>query len=453
MRLTELDTPQTLKSARLLERPRPRFALRFIAIAAVVLGLASMLLPWQQTVNGRGEVTALRPADRPQTVPAIIGGQITEWLVAEGQHVTKGTPIARIAEVKEAYLDPQLLMRYREQLAAKLDAIAAKEAKVAALKQQIAALTDQRAASLEKARNDVALKAAAIDAALADSSVAADQLRRRDELQQSGLVSLNDLQSANLRAQQAFARIVEKRRDLSSAESTVRLADAEYADKTAKASAERSATLAEVSEGAAEVSKLRTSLANFEARNALYTITAPQDGIVIQAMRTGVGEQLKEGDPVITIMPTHTGAAVALQVAATDVPLLSIGRKVRLQFDGWPALQFSGWPSAAVGTFGGVVAVIDQVAQLDGTYRVLVAPDTADAPWPEQLRQGSGVLGWAMLDEVRLGYELWRRLNGFPPSMRQPVSRQPGAGQPAAGQPVTGQSVTGQPAAAGAGGK
>jgi hypothetical protein len=31
------------------------------------------------------------------------------------------------------------------------------------------------------------------------------------------------------------------------------------------------------------------------------------------------------------------------------------------------------------------------------------------------------VLGWAMLDEVRLGFELWRRLNGFPPSIKPPA--------------------------------
>jgi hypothetical protein len=93
---------------------------------------------------------------------------------------------------------------------------------------------------------------------------------------------------------------------------------------------------------------------------------------------------------------------------------------VRLQFDGWPALQFSGGPRAAVGTFGGVVAVVDQVSAPDGRFRVLVTPDPDDEPWPAQLRQGSGVLGWAMLDEVRLGYELWRRVNGFPQSIAAP---------------------------------
>jgi hypothetical protein len=35
-----------------------------------------------------------------------------------------------------------------------------------------------------------------------------------------------------------------------------------------------------------------------------------------------------------------------------------------------------------------------------------------------QLRQGSGVLGWTMLDDVPIWFELWRQLNGFPPSLK-----------------------------------
>jgi len=68
--------------------------------------------------------------------------------------------------------------------------------------------------------------------------------------------------------------------------------------------------------------------------------------------------------------------------------------------------------------------VIDQVNAPDGTYRVLVRPDVTDEPWPELLRVGSGVIGWAMLDEVPIWYEFWRTLNGFPPTVQQPA---PGA--------------------------
>ena len=63
---------------------------------------------------------------------------------------------------------------------------------------------------------------------------------------------------------------------------------------------------------------------------------------------------------------------------------------------------------------------------------MLVTPDTADEPWPPQVRLGSGVHGWAMLDTVPLWFELWRQLNGFPPSIRQEDAA-PGLYPPAGG--------------------
>jgi hypothetical protein len=90
---------------------------------------------------------------------------------------------------------------------------------------------------------------------------------------------------------------------------------------------------------------------------------------------------------------------------------------VRIEFDGFPALQFSGWPSVSVGSFGGEVEVIDYVNSKPGEFRILVIPDKEDEKWPKQIRNGSGTQGWVMLDDVPVWYEIWRQLNGFPPSL------------------------------------
>ncbi|HRH36195.1 MAG TPA: biotin attachment protein, partial [Catalimonadaceae bacterium] len=82
-------------------------------------------------------------------------------------------------------------------------------------------------------------------------------------------------------------------------------------------------------------------------------------------------------------------------------------------------LQFSGWPNVSVGTFGGEVIVIDNVASADGDYRLLVVPDKAEEHWPEQLRLGSGANGWVMLNDVPVWFELWRQINGFPASINK----------------------------------
>jgi hypothetical protein len=127
---------------------------------------------------------------------------------------------------------------------------------------------------------------------------------------------------------------------------------------------------------------------------------------------------VKAGEPIVTIQPARPSKAVELFVKPMDVALLKPGRHVRIFFDGWPALQISGWPQVASGTFGAQVVVIDQFPNRAGQFRVLLVPDTThDEPWPAQVRLGTGVQGWAMLDNVTVGWEIWRQLNGFPLSI------------------------------------
>ena len=413
----ELDTTGLL-TARLLNRGTPhRTSSRW------VLGLAgsavlALFLPWQQNIAGDGAVTALRPQDRPQEVPTLIAGRIEKWFVQEGQYVSKGTPLAEISEVKEKFLDPLLVTRTREQYEGKRDAVDSKLEKVIALDSLIFALERSRDFSLEKGRNKVELHVAALESAMVDSAVEADRFRRREQLFNEGLASKVDLENFRKSSQLAAAKLVEKRQELRNARVELGSIAAEYAEKIAKVRADRNATKAEVGEGAADIAKLRTELSSMEIRNGMYLIKAPQDGYVIQAKKAGVGETVKENDAIVTIQPASPQQAVEIYLRAVDIPLVTPGRHVRLQFDGWPALQFSGWPNVSLGTFGGRVRVVDYVSNARGEYRVLVVPDSADNPWPAQLRMGARANGWAMLDEVPVWFELWRKLNGFPPSTK-----------------------------------
>lgn len=421
MAATDFDVETAaLESARLLQEQRSYQTLARWTIGLTVALVLALFLPWQQNVQGKGKVSALSPQDRPQTLPSRIDGRIERWLVPEGTFVLAGTPIVEISEIKDDYLDPELVERTKEQLDAKAQANRDKAEKADALARQIDAL--ERSLEFKRAQvgNKVAQYQAAVAQAVLDDSVAADQFRRREQLFASplGLVSLNDLQAARVRAQAASAKLVEKRNELANAEVELQAIEAEYREKIEKARSDLLATLAEVQEGLGEVSKLRNKVATLEVRRGYWRIEAPQDGYVVRAVRQGVGEMVKAGDPIVTVQPSVAERAVELFVRPIDVPLLRRGRKVRLQFEGWPALQFSGWPSVSVGTFGGVIAVMDQVSAPDGTFRVLVTPDPDDDPWPEQLRIGTSVYGWAMLDEVRVWFELWRQLNGFPPSIR-----------------------------------
>lgn len=393
---------QTLYSIRALTPPKAsRWVARWLLVM-LVLFLIVIFLPWQQNVRGTGKVTAFDPSNRPQTVETILAGRVQRWHIREGDYVSKGDTIITLSEVKEKYFDPQLLKRLRDQIESKEGSIRSKEQKAAALRRQIAALRQGMDFKIDQAK----AKREAENVKMLNSK---NQWERNKKLFEAGNIPLTKFQEIEYKYQSSLA-------DYQNAVTEVDRVETEYLDKISKAEADLGSTLSELFESQAEITKLRNEYTNTEIRNEQYQILAPQSGIVVRALKAGLGETVKEGDAVCTIMPETTDLAVELYVKANDVPLISKGSHVRIEFDGWPALQFSGWPSVSVGTFGGAVKVIDYVNTKPGEFRLLVTPETKE-PWPRQLRVGTGIKAWVMLKDVPVWYEIWRQLNGFPPSL------------------------------------
>ncbi len=391
-----------------------------------------LFLPWQQNISGTGSVTALSPEDRPQTVQNIVGGRIEAWYVEEGDFVEAGDTLAILSEAKDEYIDPQIMMRLQEQIQAKREGIDGYQAKINALANQLSALREGLNFSLQKARNKFAqaqLKVVSDStdyiAVRTNYEITKNRLSRYEEGFKSGLFSLTDLESRRLKVQEESAKVVSQENKLNIARqelinSRIELSSlqAEYQEKIAKATSDRSSALTSLAEGEAELSKLQNKYASVEIRQGNYIIRAPQSGYVVRAMKAGIGENIKDGETIATLQPESPNIAVELYINPMDVPLITPGREVRLEFDGWPALQFSGWPGVSVGTFGGSVAVIDRVGSANGKFRLLIKPKAGES-WPAAIRQGSGVYGWVMLSNVSVGYEIWRQLNGFPPDLEK----------------------------------
>ncbi len=402
-RIDKMIPQDRLYSLRALKTPNAGKILARWLMVIMGIFFLMLFLPWQQNIRGSGKMTALNPMNRPQTIQAVIAGQIRKWHVREGQFVKKGDTIITISEVKEKYFDPQLLFRLTEQIDAKGGSITSKEGKASALRRQIKALRDAMNIKIEQSK-------AKLEAEKFRFQNAENQFQRNKKLYEAGNIPLTKYQDIEYKYQGSQA-------DYLNAQIELDRVAAEYLDKISKAESDLSNTQAELFDTQAEVSKLKNEFANMQIRNYQYQILAPQNGYVVKAMMAGIGETIKEADAICTIMPQASDMAVELYVKAMDVPLLSKGRKVRIEFDGWPALQFSGWPSVSVGTFGGKVEVIDYVNSKPGEFRVLVIPDTTEQIWPSQVRVGSGIKGWVMLDDVPVWYEIWRQLNGFPPSL------------------------------------
>lgn len=170
---------------------------------------------------------------------------------------------------------------------------------------------------------------------------------------------------------------------------------------------------ANVAATTAELNRVRVNL----ARQSIQTKVAPTDGTILGLLSAGESTYVNAGDILASFIPDGVERSVALIVNGFDAPLVYPGRKVRLQFDGWPMFQFSGWPGASLGTFAGEVEFVEPIADASGRFQVWIREDLSEGGWPEEryVRLGSRVRGWVLLEEVRLGYELWRQLNAFPP--------------------------------------
>jgi len=169
-----------------------------------------------------------------------------------------------------------------------------------------------------------------------------------------------------------------------------------------------------VAEAAAELNRIETNL----SRQSAQIVRAPRDGVILRVNAGDAATFVSTGQVIASFVPENIERAIEIFIDGRDVALVNPGDKVRVQFEGWPAVQFSGWPSVAVGTFGGVVTAIDPSADARGRFRVLVIEDESDPnPWPDErfIRFGASARGWILLETVPVGYELWRQLNNFPP--------------------------------------
>lgn len=409
---------------------------RFLLVFAIV-GVIILFLPWTQNVSGVGYLTTLTPDQRPQTIQSPIPGRIEQWYVREGDYVAKGDTILHISEIKNEYQDPDLVARTQQQREAKSNAVVSYKDKVLALESQIRALENERILKIEQAQNKLRqsrykVKSDSIDliAAYTNRDIAQKQFDRTAILQKEGLKSTTELENKRLKLQETEAKLISQenkllasRNEFTNSQIDINRTAATYAEKISKAQSDKYTASSAQFDTEAQVSKLENATTNYEMRKKMQYILAPQDGFINKAIKAGIGETFKEGEQLVGIMPANYDLAVETYVEPIDLPLMHVGEQIRVQFDGWPAIVFSGWPDASFGTYGGVIVAVETFISPNGKFRILVAPDAKKEPWPKNVRVGSGARTIALLQDVPIWYELWRRLNGFPPDYYAPTTK------------------------------
>ncbi len=362
-----------------------------VVLAALVLALT--FVPWQQTVTGSGEVTVVSPDARPRPVESQIPARVQAWMITEGDTVAQGDTVAVLQDLSSSYLSDRFSDRIAENRAGELRALQLK--------------TEQARRKLSQARQALRSARAAAENAHAQTATARDRYARVESLHADGLSSLRELETAQLKLRKARSDSVAATSDLEAARQGV---------SSARLDVERQQSALE-----AKRATLDLKVGNARERQAASVVRAPIDGVVARINRAGPGQTVKKGGELALIVPTTDDQAVELFVNSVDAAIVDPGRRVQLQFAGFPALQFGGFPNASAGTFSGRVRFIAPVDDASGRYRVVVVPDTSGTrpEWPSRsyLRQGSAATGSILLSNVSLGYEIWRRLNGLPPQI------------------------------------
>jgi len=428
----DLDGYETINQ--LDQRPHHK-TFNKLLIGSLLGSILFSFLPWTQNIQGNGFVTTVSPEQRPQTIQTAIAGRIEKWYVEEGQYVNKGDTILFISEIKEDYMDPNLVLNTQNQMDAKKLSEESYGDKANTLSSQIVAINQERSLKSQQAKNKIEqllLKITSdsmdLEAVKTQLKIAQTQFKRSQNLNTEGLKPLTDVEEKRLKLQDAEAKIITQqnkflttKNELINARLEISRINAEYADKSSKAESDRFSALSNQFDTEAQVNKLQNQVTNYKMRNEMYYIKAPQNGYVNRALQSGIGETIKEGTPVVSIMPAKYDIAVESFIEPIDLPLIHTGEKVRIWFDGWPTIIFSGWPNSSYGTFGGTIVAVENFISPNGKYRILIAPDKEDYDWPKELSIGAGAQTFALLNNVPIWFEIWRQLNGFPPNFYTPT--------------------------------
>jgi multidrug efflux pump subunit AcrA (membrane-fusion protein) len=404
-----------------VESSRPaRVIAWLVAILLATLAAVLVLTPWVQNITGNGRVVAVNPNDREQRIAAPVEGRVVEWHVREGTKVKKGDLVVEFSDN-----DPRILERLtaqREAIVARLDQ---QKARVASFQQSVIGVQGSRrnaldagAARVQMAKENVRAAERSLDAAEANEVTTKLNIDRQNQLLKRGLASRRAVELAELDHNRAVADVDRFKAQLTAAISDRLAREAEqmrietdFKTSIENAQAQLASALADVQNTNAELQRLDSTI----ARQSQQRITAPRDGTILRLLAQPGSELLKAGESLAILIPEMTDPTVELWVDGNDAPLVQNGSKVRLQFEGWPAIQFAGWPSVAVGTFGGEVLLVDATDNGQGKFRVLVRPDPNEERWPDLgFRQGVRANGWVLLRTVPLYFELWRQFNGFP---------------------------------------
>ncbi|MBM0169212.1 HlyD family secretion protein [Altererythrobacter sp. C41] len=293
----EVSAPERISQQPEPEAAKPRRWGRIALMAAVPLAmLIAGGLYWLSLQGKVSTDNAYVQQDRV-AVSAEVGGQIVEVAVEDGQRVAAGALLFRI--------DPE---PYRLQIAQANATIAQAQANVTALSNS----SDLSGASVSAAREDIAF--------------AETNFARKDELYNRGFLTKTEHDAAEHAVQQA-------REELRIALALQAEARAKLARGAAVPGKNPQIAAGEAQRAAAELNLRRTE------------VRAPAAGVISQADRLQIGQQVMQGLPVVTIV-REASSYVEANFKETELDDMRVGQPAEIRVDAYPDLVLKGHVSS-----------------------------------------------------------------------------------------------------------
>jgi len=241
-----------------------------ILLATALLVVLCLFMPWTQNIKGSGYVTTLKPNQRPQEIQTVIAGRIEKWFVQEGDYVKKGDTILFISEIKEDYLDPNLVENTGNQVKAKESAAQSYVQKAKALDSQMSAIESEKGLKFQQAKNKLRqsylkVKSDSIEfeAAKTQLKIARTQYNRSVTLNKEGLKPVSDVEEKRMKLQDTEAKIITSENKFMASKNEVLNAtmelsriNAEYSEKSAKKRGNKKKSLVDEFENEAQLKQL-----------------------------------------------------------------------------------------------------------------------------------------------------------------------------------------------------
>ncbi|MET0273309.1 MAG: HlyD family secretion protein [Phenylobacterium sp.] len=270
--------------------PRSRLVPIVVAVVAAIAVAIGGGVWWVGKQRYERTDNAFVQADKVSVAP-LVDGYVAEVLVADNQAVQPGELLVRI--------DPATLKARLAQAQANADALDA----------AVRGVDDK--AQLEQAM--IAQKAAGVESARAQASLASAELNRYGALANQGWVSPQRAQTARAANQQAVAGVAQAQATLEAERRTA-----------ASLGSARAQTLAQAAAARAAVDQTRIDLSRTEIRS-------PVAGVV-GARGVRPGQYVRPGGTLMSIVPINDAYIIA-NFKETQVSRLRIGQPVEIRAD------------------------------------------------------------------------------------------------------------------------